>query len=292
MIALPELPLWPDEPGDPDIAFVFGEVPAEIEDVVLATPFLQTNAGTRARYSIPDVADFLIENGTRITIAPAIAPDAPDIRLFLLGTIFGVLCNQRGVLPLHACSVEVDGGAVSFAGVSGAGKSTLAAAFRRRGFRLLADDVTPIDLSNGRVRYLPGLRRIRLWADSVKAAAWDPSELERCRDGLDKFSRAFDDGFVTAPVEPLALFHLRQLPNTVGDVMVSRLQGAAAVREVRRQVYRWRTLSHTAGPVEATKRVVRAAGGIPKHFELWRRLDYAELDATIDAALETVRLSR
>ena len=291
-IHLPELPLWPDEPGEPDVTIAFGDVPAEIPDAVLSTPFLQADAGSRVRYAIPAVGNYLIEGGSRVTIAPAMAPDSPDIRLFLLGSVFGVLCNQRGVLPLHACSVAVDGQAIAFAGASGAGKSTLAAAFHRRGFQLLADDVTPIDFSGESVRFLPGLRRIRLWADSAKAAAWNPGEMERCREGLEKFSREFDSGFVTEPVKPLALFHLRQLPGAVGDVMLSRLQGAAAVREVRRQVYRWRTLHSSAGKVTAMTRVVRATGGIPKHFELWRRVDYGELDATIDAVLETVRLSR
>lgn len=289
VIDLPELPFWRGGPGEPDIAIVFGEVPAEIPGAVLATPFVQLDDKGRARYTISGVADYLIEHGSRITIAPAMAPDSPDIRLFLLGSVFGVLCNQRGVLPLHACSVEIDGQAIAFAGVSGAGKSTLAAAFHRRGFQLFADDVTPIDFSGERVRFLPGLRRIRLWANSAKAAAWNPGELERCREGMEKFSRAFDNGFVTEAVEPLALFHLRQLPGTVGEVMLSRLQGAAAVQEMRRQVYRWRTLYRSVGNAAATTRVVRAAAGIPKHFELWRRMDLRELDATIDAVVETVR---
>jgi hypothetical protein len=289
---LPELPPWTNGPGDPDVTIAFGEVPAEIPGAVLSTPFLQADDSGRARYTIPDVADYLIEHGNRITIAPAMAPDAPDIRLFLLGSVFGVLCNQRGVLPLHACSVEIDGGAIAFAGASGAGKSTLASAFHRRGFRLFSDDITPIEFAGGNVRFLPGLRRIRLWADSVRAAAWDPAELERCREGLDKYSRALDSGFVTEPMKPLALFHLRQLPETVGEIMLNRLQGATAVREVGRQVYRWRSLQGAAGKVEAMSRVVRTAAGIPRHFELWRRLDYGELDATIDAVVETARLTR
>ncbi|MES2441564.1 MAG: hypothetical protein V4574_01935 [Pseudomonadota bacterium] len=291
-IHLPELPFWPDEPGAPDIAIVLGDVPAEIPDAALVTPHLQADQSGRARYTIAGVADYLIEQGARITIAPAMDPDAPDVRLFLLGSVFGVLCNQRGVLPLHACAVEVDGGAIAFAGASGAGKSTLAAAFHRRGFKLLADDVTPIAFDGGVVRFLPGLRRIRLWADSMRAAAWDAGDVERCRDGIEKFSRAFDSGFVTEPLPPLALFHLRVLPETVGDTMFRRLQGAAAVQQVRRQVYRWRTLQRSTGNVEANTRVIRAAAGIPRHFELSRRIGYDQLDATIDAVVETVRLTR
>lgn len=291
-IDLPELPYWPDVPGEPDIAIVLGEVPAEIPGATIVTPFVQADGAGLARNTIPGVADYLIEHGKRITVDTAMDPDAPAIRLFLLGTVFGILCNQRGVLPLHACSVEVDGKAIAFAGASGAGKSTLAAAFHRRGFRLLSDDVTPIDISGDTVRFLPGLRRIRLWADSMQAAAWDPDEVERCRDGLEKFSRAFDSGFVSEPLAPAALFHLRPLADTDGQIMLKALQGAAAVQQVRRQVYRWRTLQRSVGTVEATSRTIRAAAGIPRHFELSRHMSFDQLDATIDAALETVRLSQ
>jgi len=292
-IALPELPPLEGDPGlAPDVTIALGDVPAAIEGAVLSTPFLQADRAGRARYTIPAVADYLIEQGERITIAPKMAADAPDVRLFLLGSVYGVLCNQRGVLPLHACSVEIDGGAIAFAGASGAGKSTLAAAFHARGFRLLSDDVTPVDFSGPAVRFLPGLRRIRLWADSIKAAAWDSAGLERCRDGIEKFSRAFETGFATEPVPPIALFHLSGLTETSGGPMFSRLQGAEAVRQVQRQVYRWRTLQRSTGKVEANTRVLRTAAGIPRHFELARRMDYGEIDATIDAVLETVRLSR
>lgn len=291
-IDLPELPLWPDEPGEPDVSIVLGDVPAAIPDATLSTPFVQADGAGLARNSIPGIADYLIEHGRRITVAPKMDPDAPDVRLFLLGSVFGILCNQRGVLPLHACSVEVEGKAISFAGASGAGKSTLAAAFHRRGFRLLSDDVTPIEFTGGKVRLLPGLRRIRLWPDSMQAVEWNRSDVEPCRVGLEKFSRAFDSGFVGEPLAPAALFHLRPLAESDGQVMLRPLQGAAAVQQVRRQIYRWRTLQRSVGAVEATSRVIRAAAGIPRHFELSRHLSYDTLDATIDAALDTVRLSQ
>ena len=288
-IALPELRRWDGAPGTPDIVIAVGEVPALLPDAVLETPYLQADGEARVRYSIAGVADFLIERGERVTIAPKLDPASPDVRVFLLGSVFGLLCNQRGLLPLHASAVEIDGRAVAFAGASGSGKSTMAMAFHRRGFRLLADDVTPVGFDGAQVRFLPSIRSMRLWSDSVAQAGWDLAAVERCRPDLEKFSQAFDDAFVTQPLAPAALFHLRPLPDTVGDVMLNRLHGAAAVQQVRRQAYRWRTLQRAVGKGEAMSRVIRAATGIPRHFELMRRIAFDNLDATVDAIVQTVR---
>jgi hypothetical protein len=292
VIDLPELPYWPEEPGEPDVTIELGDVPAILADATLLTPFMQTDGKGRARNSIAGVADYLIEHGRRITVAPAMDPNTPDVRLFLLGSVFGVLCNQRGVLPLHACSIEIDGSAVAFAGASGMGKSTLAAAFQRRGFRVLADDVTPVELVPGGARFLPGVGRIKLWGDSMRAVGWNTDDVERCRNELEKFSRIFNNDLATETLKPAALFHLNSFPETNGEIMFTRLQGGAAVQQVRRQVYRWRALQRSVGMAEAMSRVIRATAGIPRHFELWRQLNLDKLDGVIDAVLETVRLSR
>ncbi|PXA84565.1 hypothetical protein DMC47_40010 [Nostoc sp. 3335mG] len=288
-ISLPELPGWTGAESAPEVEFVLGSLPERLDDPVFATPMLQIDADGRALYRIPAVAAFLVEGGTRVTIDPVLSPDASDVRLFLLGSVFGLLCHQRGVLPVHAAAVDIDGEAVAFAGASGAGKSTLAAAFRRRGFTLFADDVTPIAFDP--VRFLPGLRRIRLWSDSLAAASdWEGQPIERCRDGIEKFARAFDDGFHTRALTPRAIFHLRD--QAEGDVSFRRLQGGAAMQQLCRQVYRWRSLVAFSGQSEALSRAARAAGAIPRHFELSRKMEFDRLDDTIDAIVATVRASR
>jgi hypothetical protein len=289
-IPLPELPPWRGEGGVPDIVIALGEVPPTLDDPAFSTPVLQIDRAGRARYFIPGTAAWLVEGGSRITIAAEMAADSPDVRLFLLGSVFGILCHQRGVLPLHAASVEVDGQAIALAGVSGVGKSTLAAAFLRRGFPLLADDVTPIALDPGAVRFLPGLRTMRLWADSAAFAEWKEEELVRCREGLQKFNRPVDL-FSPRPLAPSAVIHLRQISPSAGSPNFQRLRGHAATRELRRNVYRWRSLVTLAGDNMAFARTAVAAGGIPRHFLYSRPFDYDRLDGAVDAIVDTVRLA-
>jgi hypothetical protein len=288
-IALPDLPCWDGDARAPDVTIAIGAVPV-FEAPITTTPLVQIDAAGRVRFGVDGVADFLVEQGRRITVAPAQDAETPDVRLFLLGSGLGYLCHQRGVLPLHAATVEIDGEAVAFAGQSGAGKSTLADAFARRGHRVLSDDVSPVDTARGVI--LPSLRRIRLWSDSLGNAGWDVAGLERCREGLEKFSRSLHDGPRAEPLPPRAIFHLRRQSDRIGGARFRRLRGRAAAAEFRRQIYRWRSLVGLAGDADAVMRSATAAASFPQHFILERPLSFDRLDNLVDEIVATVRAAR
>lgn len=288
-VPLPDLPRWAGDRRAPDVVIALGEVPA-FDAPVATTPLVQIDAAGRARFGVEGVADYLVEEGRRITVAPVLPADSSDIRLFLLGSGLGYLCHQRGVVPVHAATIEIDGEAVSFAGPSGAGKSTLADAFARRGHRILSDDVSPVDTTRGLI--LPSLRRIRLWADALDNAGFDTAELERCRAGLEKYSRSLSDAPRAEPLPPRAIFHLRRKPEKSGGANFRRLRGRIAVEQFRRQIYRWYSLVGLVGDVEAMTRTAAAAARIPSHFVLERPLAFDQLDGLIDDIVATVRAAR
>jgi HprK-related kinase A len=70
-------------------------------------------------------------------------------------------------LLLHAAGVERDGLAAIFPGDAGSGKSTLCAALVHRGWRLLSDEVAPLDAADGRIVPVP--RPISLKEESIEA---------------------------------------------------------------------------------------------------------------------------
>jgi hypothetical protein len=288
-IALPDLPHWDGDARGPEVTIAIGDVPP-LEAPITTTPLVQVDAAGRARFGVDGVADFLVEQGRRITVAPILSADSSDVRLFLLGSGFGYLCHQRGVVPLHAATVDIDGEAVSFAGQSGAGKSTLADAFARRGHRVLSDDVSPVDTARGLI--LPSLQRIRLWADSLDNAGFDPARLERCRAGLEKYSRSLSNAPRAEPLPPRAIFHLRRRQQKSSGPSFCRLRGRPAIEEFRRQIYRWRSLVGLVGDLEAVLRTAAAAAHIPSHFILERPLVFDQLDPLIDDIIATVRAVR
>jgi hypothetical protein len=91
--------------------------------------------------------------------------DNPVRREERLWGIPAILCFlRRGDLPVHAASIEVDGGAILLCAPRTSGKTTLAAAFAKEGFRLLSEDVSCVRL-NGSAAVIPGPAMLRLRRD-------------------------------------------------------------------------------------------------------------------------------
>ncbi|MEZ0242582.1 MAG: hypothetical protein ACAH11_04360 [Sphingomonas sp.] len=290
-LALPELQPWNGPDRAPDLVIKVAPVAPALADPILSTATLVLDGHRRGRFEVEGIASFLIEDGRQITIDPQMDVNAPDVRLFLLGTPLGLIYLHRGMVPLHAAAVEIDGEAVLMAGSSRVGKSTLAAAFVRNGYRMVSDDVAPLEFTDTGIQVYPSLRRIRLWADALEGLGIH-GELERCRGGIEKFSQPVLEGTATEPLRPTALIHLRRQADSVGEMMFRRIRGRAATNELGLQVYRRRAMGAILGDASTLTLLSRAAATIPQHYMLSRPLRFADLDRTVEAIVETVRAAR
>lgn len=215
-LPLPDLLPWNGDDRAPDLHIELGNVPASLDSPVVDRPLLQVSENGLCRYAIPGVAAWLISaDGRHVTIAPAPSADAAEIRAFLYGTVFAVVCLRRGLLPLHASCVRIGDAAVAFAGHSGAGKSTLAAMLMKQGYSLLADDVTVIDMT-GTPLVLPAFPRVKLWQDSMARLGFSSNGLEQARPGLEKYHVPADPHFCTTPLPLAGLVMLESQPIAPG----------------------------------------------------------------------------
>ena len=167
-IELPELMPWDGCSDAPvELAFRLGKVPAQLETPDYVASFFQTKGRDRYLAGWPDDARVLVENGTEVTVELAPGTNLTEARAILMSPVQAVLWHQRGLLPLHASVVRVNGGALALAGPSGVGKSTLAATLALRGHDVTADDICIIDAANG-IQVLPSTSRLRLWRDALE----------------------------------------------------------------------------------------------------------------------------
>lgn len=280
-VDLPELA--PGDPADRDpVEIDYGEVPDS--GGAFNVPVV-TSIGVVL--AIKDVARFLVRGGNRITVNPHPEASARNVRLFLLGSAMGVLLHQRGLLPLHANSVEIRGRAVAFMGHSGAGKSTLAAAFHDRGGRFLSDDVCVLTQDAERFVVQPGIPRLRLWRDAVERSGRTTDGYERAFDALDKYTVGTGSAALAQPLLLGAIYLLRQGdPNA--DLEISRLTGAAAAQVLIQNTYRGAFIRLVGDPARHFQSCLAVSREVPI-FEMVRPWNVARIDETfaqIEAHLE------
>jgi hypothetical protein len=213
--------------------------------------------------NIPEVGRYRIEAGNRIIVDAEPGVPKRNVRLFLMGSAFGVLLHQRGLLPLHANAIEIDGRAVAFMGPSGAGKSTLAALFGKRGFRVITDDVCVIGFDGeGQPHAAPGLPRLRLWLEALEVMGRDTEGLKRSyvSEDLEKFDLPIDAASAARSHTPLAAIYLLDRGD---EFSIAPLVGMEAADAVFANTYRGEYLAKTSGRKEHWESAVRLVRGTP-----------------------------
>jgi hypothetical protein len=200
-IVCPELPVHPQPDGNPDVTIRLLS-PVESITESLEQGYFEVRPGV-FRLAVTGVAQYLVEEGKRISIEPLAGASWEEVRVFLLGSAMGALLYQRGLLPLHGSAVETNWGAMIFVGAQGVGKSTLAAQFHRRGYRLLSDDVCAVATTAEGLQVLPALTHFRLCADAYERL----ESPEGARFNVDKFVVPMGEGYCPHPV-PLRAIHI------------------------------------------------------------------------------------
>lgn len=115
-----------------------------------------------------DHFDFLISpDGSRIVYRVRRGAAAESVHAYLFGQVLSFALLKRGREPLHATAVVVDGGCVAFVADCGEGKSTLGAAFIRRGYQMLTDDLLVLQGNGEGFLAHPGLPRIKLFPEQA-----------------------------------------------------------------------------------------------------------------------------
>jgi len=277
-LPLPELA--PLDGGEVDVEVRLGAVPTMLDGA--------RRVGRRGQAApdaflldIEGAGRFLARGGAEITVdvAPAAAPER--VKLFLLGTMLGALCYQRGLLPLHANAVAADGRCVALAGDSGAGKSTLGARLVQSGCAFVADDVCALAFdAQGKGWAQPGVRHAKLWSDALAAMGRPTDGLARVVDGRDKYAAPIDEA---APAGALPFDRLYLLGRADGaPPAIRRLGGTEALQGVIANLYRRNVGLALAGRAQVYAQALALITGAPV-FRFERPWGFAAMDEGLAA---------
>jgi hypothetical protein len=213
-----------------------GSVPENLENAIFSGVRFQ---GTKGKFllKVDKVARYLIQNGSEIIIEPTLDAEGNDIRLFLLGSAFGALFHQKGVLPVHGSAIVYKNKALIFSGISGAGKSTIAASFHKKDYPVITDDICMITLSDTNEPVIfPAYPQMKLWSDAIDKLGDDKSSLTKVRSGIQKFAVPFHEKFLSNPVT-LAGIYIISTKNTPGTNL-STIKGIDKFNLIKNNTYR------------------------------------------------------
>jgi hypothetical protein len=271
----------------PDIVIRLAKVPVTLTKVDVAFDDGQCNKH-EFLLNVPHVARFLVHHGKEILVERARMASDSDVSVHLLRTVFGILCHQRGIIPLHASAIDFTDGCVAFVGEPGAGKSTLVSALSKRGHQVLADDVCYMRLgTKGELQIWPGTNRIRLWEDSLNALGYRESSIQR---ELRRFDKYIIPTSLQRPVSPRCLHKVYQLTAAINgeDPKISQLRGAQAIKVLITNVYRIELATYMGYKPAAFVACASVANEIPV-FQFSRPMNFNALHEMIDSLDDHLR---
>jgi hypothetical protein len=272
-----------DAPSDVNLEFgIVGDGPAE---AVWRSPFTTIATDGTIHTRIEGIARCLLRAGKQLVIEPAPTAQMLAIEAMLMGPLAGMLLHQRGILPLQASAVEINGGVIALAGSAGRGKSSLAAALCRRGATLFCDGICPLKIDNDKpVQAQQGGTSLCLWPAMV--SQFPEHEWMAIRSGMAKQVAKLHESILGRR----RLTAIMRLAPDRGDRKpgLRRLTNSAAMFPLMETIYQLvvgRALGHGAAIFRDS---MRLAGEVPI-FEIQRTLEQDRRGDIVDWILDVGR---
>lgn len=219
--------------ADVDVTIVIGEVVGDDFDLTAQAQHFQVR-GQSALIKLPDVANFLISDGNKIVADINDTSDMQTVNLYMLGSALGTILHQRGNLPLHGNSININERAVLVVAHSGVGKSTLASEFCRLGYALLSDDVCALDNHN---MIHPSYPYLKLWQDTVEHFGLETEEMIRITAQREKYYVPLKQQFQTSSL-PLNSIYIVTRDESLSAATIARITGLNKLLMLRPHIYR------------------------------------------------------
>ncbi len=257
-IELPELPELPQgNISTHDVEIQWGDNPGELTNVKGRGVLYQAKKNDFL-FRLNSVGSYRVQNGSSITVKRLSSATDEEIRLFLLGSAFGAMIHQRELLPFHGSTVVKDGRAYVIGGSSGAGKSSLAATLVKRGFSLLADDISVLKTEAGQPVVYPGIPHLKLWEDVMRKLEEDVTQYPKVRPQLLKYRKPTGEEFInkSAPLHSIVILNSKNTPG----FEIKPVKGVEKFNLVKNNTYRYQYLPGLDKTVEHFRMATELAG--------------------------------
>lgn len=218
----------------PQVELLYGDVPEKLEKNNVDFPFIEANEH-QYLLKLDKIGRYLVENGTKITIQKDPKASAHDLEKYVLTNVFGALSYQQKMIPMHGGVFIHNGKGILVSGISGNGKSTILSALFQKGYQLISDDISNVEIIDGKLMVHPCYPRILIWKDTAERLKIDLTAIPKMRSDMEKYLLPIDSTFVNEPVELtkiIVLTHSEVKEKTI------EVKGLGKIESLRRNTFK------------------------------------------------------
>jgi len=217
-----------------DVKILYGDVPLHLEKNNVDFPFIEANEN-QYLLKLEKIGRLIVENGTKITIQKDDSASAHDLEKYVLTNIFGALSYQRGITPMHGgVFIHKDKG-ILISGNSGNGKSALLTALYSKGYKLISDDISNLEIIDDKLFVHPSFPIILLGKDTADKLKIDLSTLPKLRSDMEKYMLTIDQKSFATPIE---LEKIIVLQNSEVDEKIVEIKGLGKIESIKRNTFK------------------------------------------------------
>ena len=240
----------------PDVTAELGEIPAFLKGSREAGYGTWTNGFTNAWFFTPEAAEFYIEKGKHIIIAPIENPNWDLVSSLFLSAGMCLILLQRNEPVFHGSALTYRDQAFIVSGCSGAGKSTISFELMKHPYGFLADDTVRVHQADGIFLAEPSYPQQKVCRDMANRMGLQLEKLRYIDEDRDKFAKPCLDRYVTE-AKPLKLMVILSKDSQASCVTCRELLGQEYLASITQAFYLAETYQNIVGlPVEMMSQLI------------------------------------
>ena len=183
----------------PDFRIGYGDVPEHLDNNQLDLLFVEGNC-QQYLLQIPKIGRYLVVED-EIVIQPESNAPLPEVNKYILTHLLGVISYKKGFIPFHGGAFVVNDKAILISGISSIGKSALLAALLKKGFPIITDDISNVQMIDGKAMLYPSFPFLMVFNDTIKKLQLDETIGIKLRDDMEKYMYPLNEAWRKEPVE-------------------------------------------------------------------------------------------
>ena len=235
-------------------------------------------------------ASFLVQNGNEIIIdkKTATTPDE-KIKPYIISHALAFILYMKNVITFHGSTVGNETGAVTIIGNSGAGKSTISTGLRKRGYKLIADDVSAIKVEDGIPYVQIAVPHQKFCRDTALKEGYKLEEIECINEIRDKYRVKLSEEEMCSGPRPLkGIFEI--IPDTKDNTFrVEKAEGLDLLKLMSSNMFSQYLFSNSSGlSAEMFQATLQIAKQVPV-YRIYRPTDQDTVDLILDEIVKSVK---